>query len=312
MTYTADVREELAHAPAGRECCQTAEALAVVRLAGALHLTEAGAGWVVDVGDGAVARRVRSGLSQLFDIRPEVEVHRRTGLHGQRYRLVVHPPATKQLQRLGVLDSDGRPVDTPPRGLVRSAHDAAAFVRGGLMAAGSISDPRRPPHLEIRAPNAPTAALVRDLLVRCGAPKARASQREDGWRVVTKSGEAIGSVLAHAGAHGSFLTWDGERLRRELRGEANRATNADQANLGRAATAAARHVAAIEQAVEQLGWEQIPDDLRTTALVRLANPHASLGELGALHDPAVGKATVHRRLARLAELADDSGIQANR
>ncbi|MPZ73068.1 MAG: DNA-binding protein WhiA [Nitriliruptorales bacterium] len=312
MSFTARVREELAHAPSGRRCCHTVETLAMVRLAGALHLTDAGPAWVVDVGDGAVARRLRAGLTELFDIRPDVEVHRRTGLHGQRYRLPVRAPARTQLQRLGVLDSRGRPVETLDPAAMQEPHDAAAFVRGAIMASGSISDPRRPPHLEIRAPNGATAEVVRSLLMRCGAPGARSAVRDDGWRVVTKSGEAIGAVLAHAGAHAAFLTWDGERLRRELRGEANRATNADQANLVRAAGAAARQVAAIEKAVRQLGWEHIPDDLRTTALVRLANPQAPLGDLGALHDPPVGKATVHRRLARLAELAEGDAFEADR
>lgn len=302
MSFTAQVREELAHAPQGQTCCRTAEAAAMVRLGGALHLSGQGLGWVVEVGEGAVARRLHRALHQLYDVRPEIEVHQPTTLQRTRYRLTIPGPAQPLLERLGVLGGGGRPVEVPATNVTAAPHDAAAFVRGALMVAGSVSDPRRPPHLEIRVPGRASAQLLRRLLRRCGAAAATAAERDDGWRVVSKSGAAIGAVLARVGAHTSFLTWDAQRLRRELRGEANRATNADEANLARAVTAAARQVAVIENAVAVVGWDAFGDDLRATALTRLANPQASLGELAALHEPPVGKATVHRRLARIEAL----------
>lgn len=279
----------------------------MVRLGGALHLSGAGTGWVVDVSDGAVARRLHSTLVGLFGVRPTIEVHQPTSLQKTRYRLSLPPPAQPLLQRLGLLTVDNQLVDSVVAGMVATPHDAAAYVRGAVMVAGSVSDPRREPHMEIRVTGEPGARVLQRLVERCGASAAGAAQRSDGWRVVSKSGASIGAVLARIGAHGAFLEWDAERLRRELRGEANRATNADGANLVRAATAAAHQVAAIEAAVGLLGWDAIPDDLRQTALARLANPEASLAELGALHDPPVGKATVHRRLARLAALTDEEG-----
>ena len=315
MSFTAQVREELAHAEAGPTCCRAAETAAMVRLGGALHLSGAGVGWVVEVGEGAVARRLHTALHQLYGVRPDIEVHQPTALQRTRYRLAIPRPVQPVLEQLGVLGNDGRPVDVPAASVTSAAHDAAAFVRGALMVAGSVSHPRREPHLEIRVPGRASAQLVRRLVMRCGAVAATAAERGDGWRVVSKSGASIGAVLTRVGAHASFLTWDGERLRRELRADANRATNADEANLSRAASAAARQVAAIEAAVSGVGWDAFPDDLRDTALTRLANPQASLGELAALHEPPVGKATVHRRFARIVALAtqqDEEGSQAAR
>lgn len=310
MSFTATVRDELAHAPTGPSCCRTAEVAALLRLGGALHLSGAGVGWVVSASSGAVVRRLHNALGDILGVRPEIEVHEPTSLQATRYRLVLHPPVDDALRRIGVLDEHRRPLETPTPGLTSAPHDAAAYVRGALMVAGSISDPRRPAHLEIGVPGAAAAEHLRKLVVRCGATGARAAQRHDGWRVFSKSGAAIGALLARVGAHGAFLEWDAERLRRELRGEANRATNADQANLSRAADAAARQVAAIEAAVRSHGWDALADDLRTTALARLANPQASLSELADLHDPPVGKATVHRRLERLARLSADGGADS--
>ena len=279
----------------------------MLRLGGALHVSGGGPGWTVEVGEGAVARRLHTALVQLYEIRPHIEVHQPTGLQATRYRLALPAPADAALVRLGLLDADWRPTEAPEQTLTSALHDAAAFLRGAMMVAGSISDPRRAAHLEIRVPGAATADLVRRLLRRCGVTAPRAAQRSDGWRVVSKSGASIGAVLARIGSHAGFLEWDGERLRRELRGEANRATNADGANISRAMVAAGRQVAAIEALVAAQGWEAIPPDLLPTALARLANPQASLGELAALHTPKVGKATVHRRLQRIAALAAGEG-----
>ena len=282
----------------------------MVRLGGALHLSGSGMGWIVDAGEGAVARRLHAALHDVHGVRPDIEVHQPTGLQGTRYRLSLPRPAGPVLSRLGVLDADGRPVEVVSPSVTAAPHDAAAFVRGAFMVAGSLSDPRRPAHLEVRVPNSGAADALRRLLGRCGASTARAAERSDGWRVVVKSGAAIGAVLARIGAHASFLEWDGARLRRELRGEANRATNADEANLARSVEAAGRQVSAIEAAVAAFGWDGLPDDLAETALARVANPQASMAELASLHSPPVGKATVHRRLARIAALAAEAAAQA--
>lgn len=314
MSFTARVREELAHAPVGPACCRTAEAVAMLRLGGALHLTGAGPGWTVEVGEGAVARRLHASLVNLADVRLQIEVHQPTALQRTRYRLSLPAPATTSMRALDLLDADNRPTEGFDRRLTAAPHDAAAFIRGALMVTGSISDPHRSPHLELRTASATTADVLRRLLQRCGASAPRAAERADGWRVVSKSGASIGSVLARVGAHAAFLEWDGARLRRELRSEANRATNADGANLGRATAASARHVAAIEVLVAIHGWDGLSEDLRDTALARLANPEVSLAELAALHTPPVGKATVHRRLERIARLvaAEEEGAGSGR
>jgi cell division protein WhiA len=120
---------------------------------------------------------------------------------------------------------------------------------------------------------------------------------------VVKSGATIGELLTTMGATGAFLAWDERRLRRQLRSDATRLANADAANLRRTIDAAAMQVRAVETVVAELGWEALDEPLRAVALARLANPEASLSELGELVDPPVAKSVVHRRLRRLEELA---------
>jgi cell division protein WhiA len=309
VSFTTAVREELAHTEPGRSCCRLAEASALMRTGGQLLLRGGGSGvgHELDTPVGAVARRLRATLQEVLDLQPEVEVHQPSGLRATvryRVRLDGQPQA---LEALGLTDGEGRPRPGVASELLRRSCDEVAYVRGALMGAGSVSDPRQPPHLELLAPGERTASDLARLLRRCGGPGARSSAHGDGWRVVVKSGRAIGAVLARVGAHTAFLAWDGERLRRELRAEANRAANADRANLQRTVTASGRHVEVIQRAIAQPTWSEVPDDLRAVALARLANPEASLAELGRLLDPPVGKATVHRRLERLlARLAGEA------
>jgi DNA-binding protein WhiA len=135
---------------------------------------------------------------------------------------------------------------------------------------------------------------------------------EERPRVVLKSGERIGALLAAVGATGSYLEVEEQRLRRQLRGEANRLANADRANLTRTIEASSAQVATVERAIMSVGWGGLDDDLRDVALARLANPEASLAELGAFLDPPVGKSAVHRRLRRLDGLAAGSEDPAER
>jgi len=304
VSATAALREELAHVAVARACCEDAELSGLLRFGGSVTLSGAGLGFAFETATGAVARRARELLGRLAarlgaDVGIRVEVHRPGGLHpATRYRLVLSGPAPL-LGHLGVLDGDGRPSQGVAGERSRAACDAAAYVRGALMAAGSLSSPGAAAHLEVRAPGEATAVGVARLLGRLGGAGARAQRHDERWRVVVKSGADVGAVLARVGAHGTFLRWDAARLTRELRSEANRGANAERANIARAVAASSRQVAAIDRAARSVEWSQLPPEVAATALARLANPEASLTELGQMLDPPVGKATVHRRLARL-------------
>jgi DNA-binding protein WhiA len=310
VSATAALREELAHVEIARPCCAAAELSGLLRFGGNVTLSESGLGFAFTSTSGAVARRARALLERTVPVREgrvttTVEVHRPGGLQrANRYRLVLAGDVAALLTDLGILDGDGRLVEGVAPPLVRSACDATAYVRGALMAAGTLSDPEGHTHLEVRAPGPSTASELARLLRRSGARGARGGRHGETWRIVVKSGEQVAAVLARVGAHATFLRWDSARLNRELRGEANRAANAVRANVSRAVTASSRQVADIERALATVDWSQLPAEVAQAALARLANPEASMAELGALLEPPVGKATVHRRLSRLTQAVE--------
>ena len=303
MSLTHRLREELARSEATAGTLADAEVAACLRYGG-VWSRRGGAppGWVLETPVAALVRRVRSQLARSDEVRTELEVRRPGELaHEARYRLRIEGAGV--LEALGLLGPGGEPSDAVPR---RREHRGAAraYLRGALMAAGQLSGAGRAPHLEVRAPSEASATDLVGVAEQLGLGRLRATSRGDQWRVVAKSGERIGAILAAAGAHQTFLSYDEGRLRRQLRDDANRAANADRANLSRTVVASSRQVRTIEGLLVRTPLEELPGPLREAALVRLANPDASLSELSRLLE--TGKATVHRRLARLEFLAAEA------
>lgn len=261
----------------------------------------------VSTPSGAVARAAFTLLNEEMrrggeEARPELVVVGAGGLRDSaRYIVAVEDGAERLARDLGILDGAGLPAATPRTRLLDSPRLRRVVARTALLTA-SMSSPGREAHLEVRAPSRAWAEMTAGALSALAEREVPLSEGRDGWRAVMKSGEAIGRLLAAVGAPVAFLEWEEHRIRRELREEANRLANADTANLRRAIEAAADQVAMIERAVDALGWDGLDRSLREVALARIANPEASLAELGALCDPPVGKSAVHRRLARLQEI----------
>lgn len=308
--FTDRVRQELARLDVRDDAAGRAELAALLRFAGSLHLVGIGGGVArlrmeVETTSGAVARRTFGLLQATHDVRAELRVRAPGGVRRRStYGVMVGEDVAAQVALdLALVDADGRPTRGVPDGL--TGRPAAAYVRGAFLAAGSVSSPGRAPHLEIAVRHAETAEGLGALVRSLGDGRGSVGETATGHRVVVKSGEAIGSLLAAIGAPNAFLRWEEQRLRRQLRNDAQRLANADAANVRRAIDAAASQSRAVEAAIEQVGWDGLDDDLRQVALARLANPAASLAELGELCDPPVGKSAVHRRLKRLEALADD-------
>ena len=313
--FTETVRQELASQPYGNDVEIWGELAGLARCAGRLTVVGGAADpdgryhLAVASTSGAVARRAYGLLQQRYGLRPELAVRAAGGVRRRAtYEVRLAATTAHVATDLGVVDPQGRPITGFP--VEPDASAAVAFLRGAVLACASFSSPGRSPHLEFAPGSAATAmGLARLMESRLGASISPAV--DDRPRVVVKSGESIGELLVMIGATNAFLRWDEHRMRRQLRSEANRLANADGANLRRSIDAAAEQVHAVESVIERLGWDALDDELREIALARLANPGASLQELGQLVDPPVGKSAVHRRLRRVIELGTRAGSSSD-
>ncbi len=241
-----------------------------------------------------------------YGVRADFRVHSRGALTpAARYEVVLAEQVERVLAHTGILDAAGRLTHGVPGALVRAREPAACYLRGAFLGRGTVSPPTREPHLEIVAPDERAANGLASLLGRLGLhPGISRRADQDLYRLLLKGGEPIGRALATMGASSAYLAWEDGRIRREVRGEAVRLANADEANLRRSVAAAMEQVAMVEAAVAELGWEALPSEVAAVASLRLAHPEASLAELGALLDPPRSKGAVLARLRRLEGLRE--------
>lgn len=304
MALTAQVKDELARLKVDRTSCRKAEVSATLRFAGGLHIISGRIVVEAELDTGAAARRLRQAISEVYGHDSDVIVVSGGGLRrGSRYVVRVVKDGESLARQTGLLDNRGRPVrGLPPQVVSAGIGEAEAAWRGAFLAHGSLTEPGRSSALEVTCPG-PEAALALVGAARRLGISAKAREVRGIDRVVIRDGDAISAMLARLGAHEAMLVWEERRVRREVRGTANRLANFDDANLRRSARAAVAAGARVERAFEILG-EELPEHLRQAGELRLAHKEASLEELGKLADPPLTKDAVAGRIRRLLATAD--------
>ena len=304
MALTAQVKDELAALPVERTSWRKAEVAAMLRFAGGLHIISGRIVIEAELDTGAAARRLRQFISQVYGHTSDVVVVSGGGIRrGTRYVVRVVKDGESLARQTGLLDGRGRPVRGLPSQVVSGGvGEAEAAWRGAFLAHGSLTEPGRSAALEVTCPGPEAALALVGAARRLGIPaKAREVRGVD--RVVIRDGDGIGAMLTRLGAHDAVMVWEERRMRREVRGTANRLANFDDANLRRSARAAVAAGARVERAFEILG-EDVPEHLREAGRLRLEHKQASLEELGQLADPPLTKDAVAGRIRRLLATAD--------
>jgi cell division protein WhiA len=296
-----DLRNELAAIAPERDCDRLAELSGLAHSAGRVHLLGRGEVAVhFDVAGNAVARRV-FGLLRAFGVDAEIRTYRRRAFSGgHRYQVHVEgrPRALEVLTEAGVLGSGLRPAERPPLRVVRRACCRGAYLRGALLGGGSLSGPRSL-HLEFRTASREGAEFLAMLAPLTVLDRGRFAI------AYAKGADAVIDVLAEAGASNAVLTLDEHAVLAATRAQANRLANADQANLVRASRAAHEQVTAVRKLAAAGVLGDLRPDLRELAELRLEHPSLSLRELALKCRPPLPKASVHRRLRKLQELAEN-------
>ncbi|MGN8246189.1 DNA-binding protein WhiA [Cellulomonas soli] len=304
MALTAQVKDELARLKVDKTSCRKAEVAATLRFAGGLHIISGRIVIEAELDTGIAARRLRQAISEIYGHESDIIVVSGGGLRrGSRYVVRVVKDGESLARQTGLLDNRGRPVrGLPPQVVSAGVGEAEAAWRGAFLAHGSLTEPGRSSSLEVTCPG-PEAALALVGAARRLSIAAKAREVRGIDRVVIRDGDAIAAMLARLGAHETMLVWEERRVRREVRGTANRLANFDDANLRRSARAAVAAGARVERAFEILG-EDLPEHLRQAGELRLAHKEASLEELGKLADPVLTKDAVAGRIRRLLATAD--------
>ena len=172
------------------------------------------------------------------------------------------------------------------------------FLRGVFIACGTVNDPAKSYHLEIKLPNDGRIEPLRILLAEAGY-ELGLTNRKGQTGLFCKSGGVIQELLAYVGATSSVFQFFNAQIERSIRNDENRATNCVAENISRAIRTGAKQLAAILYLEEHNLLAALPDELQYTARLRLNNPDVTLSELSELHSPPITKSGLHHRLEKI-------------
>lgn len=244
----------------------------------------------------AVARRYAEALSDFIRMSGTVTTREeRTATGRTLYSISIDDVADRAalLNRFAMLYPAGPDFD-----LLGGDEGVAAFVGGAFLACGALTDPERDYHLEFAPPRAELAEVLSGLLGEVGFEPREVLRR--GVPVIYfGDSEQIEDLLTFMECPRLSLSLMDVKITKELRNDANRAANCDTANIDKVVSASAAQL----RAIRLVGPENLPDDLRELARLRLAYPEDSLRDLGARLEPPLSRSGVNHRLARIIEIA---------
>lgn len=177
-----------------------------------------------------------------------------------------------------------------------------ALTRGIFLGSGSVNNPEKKYHLEIILSSKKNANIIKNLLLKMQI-KFKELERKNGYSLYIKEGEEISKFLAFIGANSSVLKFEEIRVIRDMKNNVNRKVNCETANLNKTINAAVKQIDAIKKIKARGNFENLSENLREIANLRLENPDASLVELGQMLKNSIGKSGVNHRLNQLIELS---------
>jgi len=315
MSFSAEVKKELAKNMSGARHCQIAELAAMISMVADIQYKDnIPVRLKIATERSVIARNISGLIRKLFHYLPEVSV-RRTGSNSRLYRMMVTDAAMvqKMLDTLKLIRQDDIGMgagevscqDMKISGLITQQDCCRrAFLKGAFMTSGSISDPNKGYHLEIVCNNDIRALFIKKL-IREFDIEGRIVRRKRYRVVYVKDGAMIVDMLNIMGAHISLMNMENVRILKDISNNINRRVNCEAANLNKTVSAAVKQIQDINYIIETKGIKYLPENLRSLAEVRLEAEDASLKELGEMMNPPLGKSGVNHRLRKISEIADE-------
>ena len=298
MSYTSDIRDELGGLAIKPPCCRRAYLYGLLYGASVNGEQIEATFPVVKDASYCPHRHAVTLIRTLFSREAEVTEYTR-GAHRYAKLRFAYKIAAKHLLQLSMLPEEEAETETLSRVLGFKCDGCSShFLRGLFVSSGSVNNPQKSYHLEIKLPDDGRVEPVRILFSEVGYVPGRTSR--NGTAVLFfKSGNDIQEVLAHLGATSSVFQFFNAQIERSIRNDENRATNCVTENISRAIRTGSRQLTAIEFLDNHDLLPALSDDLQFTARLRLNNPDISLAELAELHIPPITKSGLHHRLEKI-------------
>ncbi len=292
MSFSSNVKSELCRTALSRKCCARSEAYGVLLYANTFSFREI----KIITGSTDFAARLpklfRRAFGLSFDSATEPS-------GGSRAVFSVTSP-----EKIAVVfdcygyDSRSTLSHHINLGVLEDECCRCAFLRGTFLAGGSVTDPALRCHLELVTEHTSVSRELYALLREMGFEPKEAARGAHRITYFKQSG-AIEDFLTTIGATNSAMELMSAKVEKDMRNAINRRVNCDSANADKIVSAAQAQLEKIRALERSVGIENLPADLQQAAILRIANPEASLADLALLSSPPVSKSCINHRLRKL-------------
>lgn len=305
MSFTDDVKHELAHFEIDDKTLHQAEVSALIKLSGSILISSGQISIKLAVYHGDVARRIYRYLKEEYQFKSEIRVKENNLTKRKKYELYITPQKGVHdlLGNLGILDQSNNIVFSIADWIKDDREYQRAYLRGVFLAGGSVNKPRSEYHLEIRCEHITHAEEIMELMREFNLDPHLTEHRKK-HVIYLKKYDDIATMLNLMGAYNSLLELENVQIFKEIKNNVNRKVNFETANLDKTVRAAMKQIEDIKLIKREKGLDNISESLREIALLREKNPYASLKELGKMLKPNLSKSGVYNRIKRLAKTAD--------
>ena len=312
MSFTDELRSELAEKMPGAQHCRLAELAGMMSYAGTLEMSADG-GFLLTFSTERenIAKKCFTFLKKSFNMNIGADSIAGTGRRGKRFfvrvsgaREVLECTEEMGFQVRGKDFSGGRtPLAEFSLKFPEKPCCVRSFVRGAFLMGGTMNDPNKSYHYEITVPSAAVGEFLTQALAQFDC-EPKLWERRGSSAVYLKDATQIADALTVMGATAARVRFEDIRVVRSMRGEVQRQVNCEVSNLAKTTRASGIQIEAIRKIEGTIGLSGLPEELREIARLRTEYPEASLQELGAHAVPPLGRSGVNHRLQKLLGIAE--------
>lgn len=310
MSFSAEVKDEIARQISSARHCQIAELAAIFSMCGSIMISEDDSYSIkITTENVLVARKFYKLVKMAFGVEAELAIRNNNRLNkGNTYNVLIrkNESAVRILSAFKILDDNYEISEEMVTGKLVTQQMCCkrAFIRGAFLSSGSLSDPNKFYHLEIVCNSEAKADSLMEM-INAFELDSKVVSRKKSFVVYIKEGTQIVEMLNIMEAHVALMNLENVRILKEMRNSVNRKVNCETANLNKTVAAAIKQIKDIEYIRDTVGLSSLKEELEEIANVRLENPDMPLKDLGMLLSEPVGKSGVNHRLKKISEIAED-------
>ena len=281
MSYSSDLKHQLAGKEIKRNCCRKAILFGMLAMRG----QRKDGSLTISLESSSTAPLFVDILKSTFGVTTKMS---RFGKEGSRARIDFMSQPLAEYIDAGELTY---PQKNPP-----CPHCQTHFMRGIFLASGCMADFKKLYRMEFY-PKTRVDGLFSLLAETVGEPKVTVRRGETVFYYKTNA--TICDILALIGAEADAFALINDTIMAGYRNAANRRANCEARNIEKSVEASMRFVGIIRRLMAVDKLSALPHELQMTAKLRAENPTVSLAALGARCTPPVSKSGMNHRLEKI-------------